>query len=102
MTIAFGYIGSEISWDWDHTGRPQRFGRLRWANELDPSAIRLSWRRRVAPVLAWASCAAGDPVEDGAESEQELIVGEVGRRGCRVLGHGGGQAGEAFGVGQSQ
>jgi len=51
---------------------------------------------------AGASCAAGDPVEDGAEPEPELIVGEVGRRGGRVLGHGGDQAGEAFGVSQPQ
>jgi len=60
-------------------------------------------RARVKPPRrAGRSCAAGDPVEDGAEPEPELIVGEVGRRGGRVLGHGGGQAGEAFGVGQPQ
>ena len=59
-------------------------------------------RRRAPPVLAGVSCTAGDPVEDGAEPGAELIVGEVGRRGRRVLGHGGGQAGEVFGVGQPQ
>ena len=60
-----------------------------------------AWQWRVSGPTG-ASCAAGDPVEDGAEPEPELIVGELGRRGGRALGHGGDQAGEAFGVGQPQ
>jgi hypothetical protein len=48
------------------------------------------------------SPAASDPIEDGAEPAPELIVGEIGRGGGRVLGHGRDQPGEAFGVRQPQ
>ena len=71
----------------------------------DVAAAEITWTHGgggLAGRPAGASCAAGDPVEDGAEPEPELIVGEVGRRGGRALGHGGDQAGEASGVGQPQ